>query len=73
VNAAIGERRCNFGWPCSTYPQNWRVGWPHWPTGKMVDGGDQYKHLPERGNKSYIQETTLGRYRSNFRAYATVC
>jgi hypothetical protein len=50
VNGAIGERRYNFGkvgqWggPVQHCPQNWRVGWPHWPTGKMVDGGEQYQH-----------------------------
>jgi hypothetical protein len=34
-----------MGWPHSKCLQNWRVGWPHWPTGKMVDGGEQYKAL----------------------------
>jgi hypothetical protein len=36
------EKLANGGAPFNSVH---RVGWPHWPTGKMVDGGEQLAEL----------------------------
>ena len=44
--------------PRSTCPQNSRVGWPHWPTGKIVDGGEQPCTRPVQITRNFVRFLT---------------
>ena len=46
-----------MGTPHTAMALNWWVGWPHWLTGKLVDGGEQNRQrekFSRRGERSCV-------------------
>jgi hypothetical protein len=68
IYEGIGERGELVGgvttpesWPMGTpglaMALYWPTGWPHWPTGKLVDGGEQLHSILQYGLRGWANNS----------------